>query len=284
MRILASTRVVIASLLALGAVALAPGAFAQDAPVQHSEDFAEPPANNDETVLDVSLGGILSTGNTQSWGLNAGDRFRLVRCSHAFEETFAIAYGQANLPDDAVDEFKDTVRNINAKLRYDFFLTEMDSLFLAAVYRWDTFAGLDTRLQGQVGYMRNIFLEEAHRGWAELGYDITYDNYDPDPLPDPANPAGPPLDGDAVVHSIRGFVGYDNHINENLTYLMGFEGLFNVEDAADIRLNWDNALRTMLVGRLQMEAKFSLKWDNVPVPGAKPLDTVTQLNLIYSFL
>lgn len=86
------------------------------------------------------------------------------------------------------------------------------------------------------------------------------------------------------MHSIRGFVGYDNHINENLTYLMGFEGLFNVEDAADIRLNWDNALRTMLVGRLQMEAKFSLKWDNVPVPGALALDTVTQLNLIYSFL
>jgi aspartate carbamoyltransferase catalytic subunit len=59
----------------------------------------------------------------------------------------------------------DTARNLNSRARYDFFLTRMDALFLAAVHRWDTFAGLNARVQGQTGYLRNVFRKKGHRLW-----------------------------------------------------------------------------------------------------------------------
>ncbi len=55
--------------------------------------------------------------------------------------------------------------------------------------------------------MRSFFKVPDHRFWGELGYDSTYDNYDPDPLlAGPADPATV-LPGDEVVHSVRGFLG-----------------------------------------------------------------------------
>jgi putative salt-induced outer membrane protein YdiY len=175
------------------------------------------------------------------------------------------------------------VRNLRTKGRYDFFLTPMDALFVASVYRWDTFAGLDARVQGQLGYMRNLYKATDHRFWAELGYDLTYDNYDPDPLPDPDN-MGAFLDGDDVVHSARGFLGYDNKLNAVLTFATGLEGLLNVEDTKDLRLAWESALRSAIGGNFQLEVKFTLQLDTQPVPGTKKVDTISTVNLIYTLI
>ena len=258
-----------------------------EGPDQHNEAFAESKEEDHETAFDLSVGGSLNTGNTQSWTLSAGNRFYLLRGRHSFEQTTAFNYGQADIVEadgeEEVDALEDTVRNLNIRGRYDFFLAKMDALFTALLYRWDTFAGLDARVQGQFGYLRNIFKQDGQRGWAEAGYDITYDNLDPDPLPDPEN-EGAFLDGTDIVHSARLFVGYDNHINEHVTFLTGLETLFNVENADDIRVNWDAAIRAALMGSLQLELKFAAKFDTEPVPGAEKLDTNTLLNLIYTML
>lgn len=265
-------------------------ALAQPAAVeQHTEHVVEEPFQEDVTTLNASLGGQLNTGNTEAWQLNTGSAFVLVRGRHGLALNMDFSYGRANVADDldengeAIDELVDTIRNLRTKARYDFFITPMDALFLAGAYRWDTFAGLDARVQGQVGYMRNLFKETNHRFWGELGYDITYDNYDPDPLlADPADPMSEVLPGDEVVHSVRGFIGYDNQINATLTFLTGLEALENVEDTDDFRLNWDNALRSSISGSFQLEMKFSLQFDNQPVPDKETLDTATTLTLIYT--
>lgn len=150
--------------LALVALFGAGVAHAQPAaPAQLTERAAEAPSE-DVTSWALSAGAVVSTGNTRSWTANAGTNFRLVRGSHSFGAEWAFNYGRANLPTDAPDAgYVDTVRNSNTKLRYDFFLTEMDALFVSVAHRWDTFAGLDTRLQLQAGYLRNFFKEENHR-------------------------------------------------------------------------------------------------------------------------
>lgn len=273
-----------AALLTLGSCSFALAASAQPAAMeQHSEKVKADQFQADVTTLNASVGGALNTGNTEAWQLTAGSVFALVRGRHGMGLNMDFAFGRANVADDMRDELVDTVRNLRTKARYDFFLTPMDSLFLAAAYRWDTFAGLDARVQGQVGYMRSLFKEENHRLWAELGYDLTYDNYDPDPLPNPDVP-GEFLDGDQVVHSARGFLGYDNKLNAVLTFTTGVEGLLNVEDTKDFRLAWDNALRSAIAGSFQLELKFSLQLDTKPVPGAEKLDTATTLNLIYTLI
>lgn len=275
----------------LGAVAvvlsvglLAPVASAQpEALEQHTEDVKAEVFQADATKLNASLGGSHSGGNTSAWQLNAASEFEMIRGRHGLGLTMGFAYGRADIQDDATDDMVDTVRNLKSRARYDFFLTPMDALFAAAVYRWDTFAGLDARVQGQVGYMRNFYKVENHRLWGEAGYDLTYDNYDPDPLPDPAN-AGQFLPGDDVVHSARLFAGYDNQLNAQLMFRTGLEGLLNVENLDDLRLAWDTSIRSAIGAGFDLELKFLLLLDTEPVPGAEKIDTTATVNLMYTLL
>jgi putative salt-induced outer membrane protein YdiY len=263
----------------------ASGASAQplEPVTQHTEAPVPEVFQEDVTTLNASLGGSLNTGNTEAWQVNTGAAFVLVRGRHGLGLSADFSYGRANVPDDDVDELVTTVGNFRSKARYDFFLTPMDAVFAAAAYRRDTFAGLDARFQLQPGYMRNFFKRSDHRFWGELGYDFTYDNYDPDPLPDPDD-MSEVLDGDEVVHSARGFLGYDNKLNAALTFLTGVEALLNVERTKDLRLNWDNALRSAIGGNFQLEAKFTIQYDMEPVPGAEKLDTLTTLTIIYTLI
>ena len=286
-------RAALAVLVTFALLTLTGQALAQaEDPAQHTEGHVEEVPTEDETSLAMSVGGSLNTGNTKAWQVNAGSDFRVVRGPSALTAGAKFAYGQANLPDDGNDDFEDTLKNLNARLRYDYFLTDYDALFAASAFRWDQFAGLDARLQGQVGYLRVLYKAPNHRFWGELGYDITYDNFDPDPLPNPdfddamtAGGSNPEfLEGTQVVHSARVFLGYDNKVNETLTYLGGLEALINVEDPKDTRVNFDNALRSSIGGKLQLEVSFSLMFDNVPVPGATKLDTATVASLIYTLL
>jgi hypothetical protein len=119
----------------------------------------------------------------------------------------------------------------------------------------------------------------------------TYDNYYPLPNPafDPEEDEGPDnlsrIDqGDAVIHSARLFFGYENKINAVLTYVGGLEGLLNVEEPKDTRVNFDNALRSAIATNLQLELKFTLQLDNVPVLGAEKVDTQTLVSLIYNLI
>ena len=284
-------------------------AFAQaDDPEQLTERVTEEQPEEDETAWAVSAGALINRGNTRSWNLNAGTNLRIVRGRHGFGAEWAFNFGRADLPDDGVSDHVDTVRNSNARLRYDFFLTPMDALFVALAHRWDTFAGLDTRLQAQAGYLRNLFKEENHRNWIEIGYDMTYDNFDPEAIQDPdlitdpaCDPAaGAPMnvadrprqcraDGDQIVHAARLYLGYENALHENVRFSAGLEGLLNLEEPKDLRLNFDAALRSTIASSLQVELKFKLLFDNVPAlnengQSLEKLDTITTISLIYTLI
>ncbi len=282
------TRRSCAGLAVFGAawVAFAASASAQTLVADDDRERATTEApEKDELNWAASAGGVISTGNTESWQLTAGSTFRSVFGSHGIGAEAAFNYGQANLEDDmgVRDGFDETAKNFNGRLRYDYFLTPNDALFIAGVYRWDPFAGLDARVQVQAGYLRNLYAVENHRLWGEAGYDITYDNFDPDPLLDENDPTII-LDGTAVVHAARLYLGYDNQLNEAVQFLAGLEALVNVEDAEDTRLNGDAALRSSVADNLKLEVKFRLQFDNVPVPGAENLDTTTTVSVIYTLI
>jgi hypothetical protein len=267
-----------ALLLTAGAHAQAPA----DAPAKVSLDEFQKEA----TSFSTSFGGALSSGNTQSVQATLGAIFGLIRDRHAFDLTMDFVYGRAR--PSAAEGVVDTARNLRSRGRYALFLSTDDALFVAGIYRWDTFAGLDARLSGQVGYMRNLYTEDKLRLWGEVGYDLTYENYDPDPLPDPANPDRF-IKGYDYLHSARLFLGYDNQINAMMVVLLGVEGLLNVEEPSDSRFNADIALRSVVVDRLQLEFKASIQVDTKPP--ARPVgqelykyDGILKLNLIYTLI
>lgn len=236
--------------------------------------------SDDVTSWEASLGGTHQSGNTQTIQVNAGSYFELFREPHGFLAEANFVYGQA-VVDEEGDNFEKTAENLRGRLRYDFFLSRMDALFAAVSVRRDPFAGLDVRLQATAGYLRNFFKAENHRFWGEIGYDMTYDNFHPDPLVDDM---GNILAGDQIVHSGRGFLGYNNELTRAATFRTGLEVLVNVETPGDVRINWENALRSQIVDQLQLEVKLTMLADTQPVPGAESVDTITSLNLVYSLL
>lgn len=290
------------------------GLLAQPAEVeQHTEAVVEaiPLQTTDSTTASAALGGSLNQGNTNAWQLTTGADFAMMRGPNAVTATARFAYGQTDDPTTPVVQYQDTVRNFNARVRYDYYLTDYDALFVAGVFRWDTFAGLDHRMQGQIGYLRVFYRAEKHRLWGEGGYDITYDNYDPDPLlqvvPNDAYMANQDIDrvdggtnvddngerefldpivlpGTKTVHSARVFLGYTNEINAGLSYVGGAEFLFNVEDSDDLRINWDNAIRSSINESLKLELKVSVQYDHQPVVGKKDTDLASVISVIYTLI
>jgi hypothetical protein len=116
----------------------------------------------------------MATGNTGSYLIVAGGDFRLVRQPHALTINAAFAYGKArSVPNDSDSPLEPTVRNINAKAKYDLFLDSMDALFAATGFRWDPFAGLAHRNNGQIGYGRYFIAAAKHPLWVVVGYDLT---------------------------------------------------------------------------------------------------------------
>jgi hypothetical protein len=270
----------------LATMVFAASVHAQPAEAPHSGKVSLDEFQKEATSFSTSAGGALSSGNTQSMQATVGSVFGIIRDRHALDLSMDFAYGRAR--PNAAAGLVDTARNLRSRGRYALFLSTMDALFVASMYRWDTFAGLDARLQGQAGYMRNLYVADKLRLWGELGYDLTYENYDPDPLPDPAN-ASRSIQGYKYLHSARLFVGYDNQINPMMVVLMGVEGLLNVEEPSDSRVNIDLALRSVVVDRLQLEFKAIVQIDTKPAPRPAgqelyKYDGILKLNLIYTLI
>ncbi len=265
----------------LVALLLLPRTSRADAPVQLTERAQAERPTEDKTDWSLTGGFVLNTGNTESWTLSTGTNVQIVRNRHAFLFESAFNMSRANIRNDSLP-YLTNARNLNSRVRYDYFFTPLDGAYVSIRHRWDTFAGLDTRLQNQIGYLRNFFREDDHRFWGEVGYDLTYDNLWPNPILDPMT--GLPLDNTVFVHAGRVYLGYSNHLNEHVLFETGAEALFNFKVGKDIRFNYDARLVSSLASRLELELKFRLLFDNVPVPGNRSVDTTTTANLIVTLM
>lgn len=277
--------------LCLGLLSFRGSALAQPtAAPQHTEaaTLEAPEANSTSLVL--TAGGVLQTGNTETLLLNSGAALEVIRGNHALTANLTWVLGLA----EGFNFSEATAHNVNGRTRYDIFFTDDDAAFAAFVLRWDRFAGLAPRLQGQIGYLRNLLRElddegaTQHRLWGEVGYDITGDFFDYDIIdPDNMIPAADRISSEAI-HSARLFLGWQKVVNENLAVRASAEALINLEDPGDSRINGELGATLAVADNLQAELLFRVQADTDP-PGsgdneAKPVDTTTQVNLVYSLL
>jgi hypothetical protein len=248
-------------------------AFAQ--PAAPTELTKEAP-KEDKTSWDIAAGGTAATGSTKSFGLTAGTQLSLIRDKHRVDAGSMLIFTRARIQSGDIET---TARNMNTAARYEYFFKKRDAVFIGARHRWDTFAGLDTRLQIQPGYLR-VFCEKEElerRFWGEVGYDFTYDNLYPNPLIDPDTMAI--LDNSAVVHAARVFWGWDVKLDDKLRILTGVETLLNVTEPGDLRVNWNTRITTSIRKRVELGVQYLMMYDRIPVPGAKKLDTYFLGNL-----
>jgi putative salt-induced outer membrane protein YdiY len=232
--------------------------------------------------MQLAAGATLNGGNTENYSANGGGRLNLIQKPHQLTIELLGTLGYAKNAD--TGDVEKTSGNVLGRARYDLFLSRMNALFIAMAPRRDTFAGLDLRLQNQIGYLRNLYFpEDSHRFWSELGYDATYDRFAKvAPMPGAAKVR--PSPSTDVVHSARLFLGYTNLIHPVATLNLGVETLVDVEEKKNLRVNGTAELTSSLGERFKLGIQYRVLFDNVPVDGVKKkYDTITAIQLIYTY-
>jgi|GEM_PF-6337108 len=231
----------------------------------------------DVLSMNLSAGGAFAFGNTRAYQLAAGGDFRWVGRPHSVSANVLYLVGGAKPPQG--EEVVTTTENLNGRAKYEIFLSLLDSLYAATGVRYDRFAGMRPRVNGQIGYGHYFFSEEKVRFWGEIGYDIMYTYYTQIPG------AAARFRDEEVIHSARLFVGLEHQVHEFLSYVGGLEGFLNVEEPAASRFVFDNAIRSTISDSFKLELKARFMYEAKPVvPNAKKLDTALVLSLLYSVI
>jgi putative salt-induced outer membrane protein len=245
----------------------------------------ERPAEEDKDgeELEVAAGGLIASGNARQVALTASSKFKLRRDVSQLRAAAALNYARAAIGDEEDSGLVETVSNVQGLLRYDFFFAEHWSLFTAVTARRDPFQGLDLRLNVDPGVAYYIVDEAKQQLWVEAGYDFQHDVRRDENLEE-ARAAGETLDKTESRHSVRTFAGYDDNLNERVSFSTGLEYIQSVQETDTYRLNWDASLTSNIAGRFSTAVTLSLKFDNQPLPGIEKLDIVSAFNLVYSLL
>jgi putative salt-induced outer membrane protein len=236
----------------------------------------------DTTELKLSAGGLFASGNSRLVAMTGSGRFRARRDANQLTAAAAANYSSTAVTPES-DEMTTTVRNFQGMARYDRFLGEGVAAFLSMSARNDRFQGLDLRLNLDPGLAYYFIDADKHQLWAELGYDLQYDMRRPEAVRR-ARAEGNEVDWTEMRHSGRGFLGYENNLNEAVTFNTGLEYLQGLADTKYWRLNWDLGLTSNISSRFSVATTFSLRYDHAPLPGIKKTDTATAINLVYSLI
>jgi hypothetical protein len=284
--------------------------------IAHAEDpkFSMGKLEDVKDVKDVvwtakgEAGLVATTGNSQTTTITAGANVVRKDLANKFEANLNGTFARATTRvatdldgDGAISENElsdataTSAENAALKLRYDRYLTPLNSLYIAALGLVDRPAGKEFQGGGQIGYSRSLYKTEAHEALAELGYDLSYLRLDA---------------GDSTsIHSVRGFLGYKGKIKEETALEASVEALFNANTLTfgereskpfrDARVNGMIGVTTSLSSKLSLSASFAVRFDNFPAPlatigdlpfaaGFEPasdrLDTTTKVTLIVKIL
>lgn len=231
-------------------------------------------------------GGLVNLGGNSSvttGTLGASGSYKLGQNRVSSEAGLALAKTRVLLGQDGngnkfVEDSGELVRDeqttsklLQAKGRYDRFLTLNNSVYGSAQVLSDEPAGKKIVGGGQVGYSRQLWKSDAQRLVAELGYDVGYEK---------ASAAG--AEG-VLVHSARLFVANDLKLSEATGVFAGVEVLTNlnregapaagyaeVAPLDDTRIFGKAGLTTTLWKNVGFAFSFGLRYDTAPAPLKEP--------------
>lgn len=171
----------------------------------HADDVAlagtKTPGNKfetPETHLSAEFGGVWTTGNSASWGLNGS----LSGTQRVHRSEFGLRLN-ANLGQSVLDKdgngfldnaergvgmtsaeqtaagvgYQPTAEKYDGTLRYDYYVGDNDSLYGQLGLLRDKFAGFALRTQGELGYRRLLVDEAKLKLTGELGAGVANEDY-----------------------------------------------------------------------------------------------------------
>jgi hypothetical protein len=261
----------------------------------------------------AEAGAVLTTGNSEMTTATGGIHLSRKTGSNRFMFDASGAYAKSGLralqdlngngmidnANEIVTVSTITAETLSSKLRYDRYLTDFNSLYVAALASRDTPAGLASAFGGQAGYSRRIYKSATAETALEVGYDFSRQ----DPV------SGPSLS----IHSGRAFIGHKAVMTEGATLEAAMEVLTNLnrekltttDDQGhivdggpfkDTRVNARLAITAKIGFNLAVQMSMELKYDNRPgplpvknlamgfQPEASAFDSIMKASLIYTFV
>lgn len=252
-------------------------AFAEDVTV----DGAKAPGtkfDTPETHLSAEFGGAWTNGNTAAWTLNGS-----LAGSHRVKRSevslgLGTNVGQSIVDADANAFLDDTERGAGyvptaqkytGALRYDYYVGENDSLYLANQDLIDHFAGFALRAEFELGYKRLLVDSDRLDAVGEIGAAVANERYY---APEGTEPAPA-----ATLMGAKVKLGLDYKFNDNVSLSEGIEVFDPVYNFANGEVAVQDLLLTNSLGiTAKLSDKFSLKvsdaitFDNVPAAVTLP--------------
>jgi uncharacterized protein DUF481 len=298
------TRVWVAAALA---AAVSSSARADDPKFEYSKHDELKDVKGVEWTAAAEAGLVLTTGNSETTTATGGFKASRKTGANKLSLEASGAYAKSGLrvlvdkngngviddPSEITTVESLTAESLASKLRYDRFLTDFNSLFIAALAARDTPAGKESVLGGQFGYSRQLYKSDTAETVGEFGYDFSREDLI----------TGAPV----AIHSLRGFVGHKATMTEGVLLDTSLEALTNLNRETlptgadggafeDTRVNLKLAIQAKLGINLAVQTSFEAHFDNRPGPmGVKPLamgfvpaasqeDTLLKATFIYTFV
>jgi putative salt-induced outer membrane protein YdiY len=255
----------------------------------------------------AEAGLLVTTGNAKTTTVTAAAKAQRLDPKNKIAAELGLAYARSTIlvANDAdmsgtisageIDEQSSTTANSwHAQVRYDRFLTGLDSLYAAALASADKPSGKQLVGGGQLGYSRHLRKTETQEAVAEIGYDFSYEK---------------PVSADGVaIHSLRAFLGIKQQIKKTSELDASVEVLSNLNKLdtqpteakmfEDTRIDSNLALSSKITKDISLSVSFEAKFDNHPsprppfgipyeagfVPVAEKVDTITKASLIITLL
>jgi putative salt-induced outer membrane protein YdiY len=213
-------------------------------------------------VFHGDLGYVATSGNTQVSTINFADQLTL-RTSpvNKIDQTFSVVYGQN----------KNVVQtNIwTVALRDEYAFTKQIGLYGLGQFDRNTFAGVDYNFEEGGGFAVTPVLPKRHR--LEIDAGIAY--VEQKLLPDS-------IDHHAVA---RGAITYRYTFGKDTYAQEAIEGLPDLHDEKDFRVNSETDLVAPLSRHLALKLGYAIRYANLPPPGFKTTDRLFTSDLQASF-
>src|SRR5262245_37724433 len=230
-----------------------------------------------EWAAAAEAGVVFTAGNSETRTVTAGLKASRKDGDNKLSLEGSVAYARAairqladNNGNGLIDDASEiqTVRTTTAemfagKLRYDRFLTDFNSLFVAGLASRDLPAGKESVFGAQLGYSRRLYKSPCIEAVGEVGYDFSRENL----------VVGSPI----AIHSARIFAGYKHTVATGTTLDASVELLTNLNKETlptgkdgsafkDTRVNGRGAIASKLNKSLSVQTAIEIHYDNRPGP------------------
>lgn len=228
---------------------------------------ADEAKKKDRWTGELSLGYILSQGNTKSEAIQTGAKANRDAEKWRISSKFTSFSSKSQVEDaDGNKSTENSAEKYYIEGKYDYKFTEFNYFFVFANYDDDRFTEFDYQASTSIGYGRRLIHSEAHEWDAEIGPGYRKNKFQ---------------DGDSTEETIgRLATKYTWTISDSSKFLQEL----TVESGDDSTVSRsETALTTQINKTLSLKVSHVVKYNDTVPPDTKNADQVTIISLLYSY-